>query len=131
MNEKERSIAKVAAEYCSRFIKDPSTAKYDNGSGDPIPMMLHRLLLPEPATDKELALFMDSLTQVILEEKPRITEVDYNPSYILRRALNMSSLEWISEAFPIKTTMYIDWDSGEVAVSEGYAAPVKIIHKGR
>jgi hypothetical protein len=68
---------------------------------------------------------------VIEGERPSSISVDYDPDFILGTALSLSGLNSKARVFPVKTTMFIDWDNDIVSVSEGYAAPTKTIYGGK
>jgi hypothetical protein len=131
-NDKEcGSIIDAAVEYWSGFIADPTTSKFDNGTDDVTAMMLFELAKPAPATKRELELFKKTLSEVIEGERPSSISVDYDLDFILGTALSLSGLDSKARVFPVKTTMFIDWENDKVSVSEGYAAPTKTIYGGK
>lgn len=124
MNKK--LIATKVAKYWTDFLRDPSTSKFDNGdssSNGAMAMMLSKLGQPSGYSDSEIGCFESQMVANLLLDLPSSLNVDYSPCCFIGDIADEKLGSWSSmSTFPCKTNMRIDWESGEVKVSEGYAA---------
>ena len=119
-------LVKKVVSYWSGFLKDPSTSRFNNGDDSKngvMSSMLSEMGKPKSYPLDEINEFETKLTKAIELNKPSTISVDYSPDSLLGDIANSCLSNWNNmSTFPCKTTMWINYDTGEVSVSEGYGA---------
>lgn len=105
--------------------------KFDNGDESATGGMawaLAMLAAPAPPTTDTLGMFRAAMVNW-LKKQPRtystILDVDYGPGGELQDIMEAAGGTGIS--FPIKTTMWLNWDKGTVTVRHGYSAEIQTL----
>lgn len=128
MDSKTEAITKAVA-WWSNFLKHTETSRFNNGDHSFQGIMtagLADICKPKTHPPAEIEAFENRLTEILTEETPRYTGVDYDPEGALGVAAS-ETLSKVWQVFPCKTQMWLDYTTGKVTVSEGYRAPVKEI----
>jgi len=124
----KRETAKRAAHWWADRLRGES--KLDNGDSSETGAMVWAMatMLQQAEKDnrapEQIDAFEDALTDVLIENEPRIQfsgfGVDYHPDWILSKAAERAGVDLGMASLPWKTYMHIKGDS--VRVAEGYGA---------
>jgi hypothetical protein len=75
------------------------------------------------ASGEQFIAFERELTKVLLERRPLIVDVDYDPDDTLWAAAKEAEVD--RSRFPWKTTMWMDWRAGRIRTRSGYGRPIE------
>jgi len=123
-------MAKVAAKWWADRLRE--STKLDNA--DPsetgaLTFMMAKILqskMAEKRTLEQIQLFEDVLYKKLLDYDYYWIGIDYHPIKIFVEAAKEAGFELSMSCLPWKTNMYFG-ENGEIKVSYGYGAPLKII----
>ena len=131
-NNMRKELIKAAVKFWSKYIADPSQARFDNGddsSTGATMMMMFEMAKPDKFSNSDVELFENELTRIIEDEDIKRISVDYDPDMTLVGACNAMESD-VKVVFPVKTRVYMDFDKGVVYASQGYGAADIEIYPG-
>ena len=126
MSKELEAINKVV-NYWTGFIDGSRRAVFDNGDNSSKGAMytiLASMSQPSVYDKTRVVKFRELLHKTVSESKPSTISVDYSPDRLLDRVAEETLENNYNpmSTFPCKTTMWINYDTGVVSVSEGYRA---------
>lgn len=130
---KNEELAKRAAAYWAKFLREPASMVFNNGDEGRNGQMAQILfdMGKKKHHDEKIDKFEELLFDRLMDPtKHTIYEldVDYHPDTILTECLNASLGKYNSMAiFPCKTWLNIDWENNILTASEGYRGKIKEI----
>ena len=128
----KQAIINTITNYWTRFLEDTSTSQFDNGDTGQNAMMMKMIAnigKPKNYPNSDILLFKQRMKTNLNDEQPRRISVDYSPDSFLGEIAENTLTKWNNmSTFPCKTSMSIDWNSGEIIVREGYGKPFRKLH---
>jgi hypothetical protein len=122
-------LARAAAAWWRERIEAPTFDAIGSTQRN-APMELASMLASmavEPSSSDRFAAFEAALVAVLMEQRPIVVDVDYDPDATLAAAAKEAEI-LRSGRFPWKTTMWLDWRAGTIRTRCGYGRPIEPLY---